>query len=53
METNKKSYFTWKGKWINDNKYLNSLNDKKIKFKIGNHFTKNYYCPLLYEIFDV
>ena len=49
MVTNKKSYITWKGKWINENKYLNS----EIKFKIGNHFTKNYYCPLLYEIFDV
>ena len=49
----KKSYFTWKGKWVNENEYLNSVNDKIIKFKIGNHFTKNYSCPLLYEIFDI
>ena len=49
----KKSFFTWKGKWINEDEYLKLVDEKIIKFKIGNHFTKNYNCPLLYEIFDI
>ena len=50
----KKMLFTWRGKWIDIDDYLNVLQYNGIKFKVANHYSWNGgYCPVLYNIYNI
>lgn len=49
----KKENCTWRGKWINFNYFLHKVKEKKIKFKVANHYSDSLYCPLLYNIYEI
>ena len=47
-----KIYFTWKGKWIYLNDYIDKINKGEIKFKLGNHYCWDFLCTCLFSIDD-
>ena len=51
----KKMMFTWRGKWIDVDDYLNVVHCKNgVKFKVANHYSWNGgYCPVLYNIYNI
>jgi len=49
----KKGMFQWRGKWSNLEKFLALSEDKQIKYKLANHYTRSISQPLLFSIFDV
>jgi hypothetical protein len=49
----KKSIFSWNGMWSNKELFYGEINSHKIKYKIINHYTKNFMRPLISPILDI
>ena len=49
----KQQIFTFNGMWSNKELFYGNINSGKIKYKIMNHYTKNFMRPLISPIFDI
>ena len=49
----KKSIFSWNGMWSNKELFYGEINSHIIKYKIINHYTKNFMRPLISPILDI
>ena len=49
----KKLFFSWNGLWSNKKIFYEDINNKTIKYKIINHYSKNLMRPLIAPILDI
>ena len=49
----KKKIFSWNGMWSNKELFYGEISSHKIKYKVINHYTKNFMRPLISPILDI